>query len=70
MVATEHVHYEGDAGGDLEEDLPPLDTSGMTRAQAKAAEYERSCGRVWKEYQGCLRVSSARAGDGIDVYEV
>lgn len=59
MVATEHTHWE--TAGE-EEDLPPLDTSGMTRAQAKAAEYERSCGRVWKEYQGCLKVGDTVAG--------
>ncbi|TXT15988.1 hypothetical protein VHUM_00491 [Vanrija humicola] len=37
----------------------PLDTSGMTRAQIKAAEYERYCGAAWREYQGCLRKAIA-----------
>lgn len=52
MVGASHVHFDLE-----EEEGPPMDTEGMTRAQIKAAQYERQCGKVWKEYQGCLRVS-------------
>ncbi|KIR54266.1 hypothetical protein I315_03325 [Cryptococcus gattii Ru294] len=31
-----------------------IDTAGKTRAQIKAEEYERACGQLWKDYQGCL----------------
>ncbi|OXH40085.1 hypothetical protein J008_01262 [Cryptococcus neoformans] len=31
-----------------------IDTAGKTRAQIKAEEYERACGQLWKNYQGCL----------------
>lgn len=34
-----------------------IDTAGKTRAQIKAEEYERACGQLWKNYQGCLVVS-------------
>lgn len=34
-----------------------IDTAGKTRAQIKAEEYERACGQLWKDYQGCLMVS-------------
>lgn len=50
MVSAPHVHVD-------EGELEPLDTTGMSPSQIKAAEYERACGRVWKEYQGCLKVS-------------
>ncbi len=30
------------------------------RAKAKAEEYERNCGGVWKEYRACLQVSAQR----------
>ncbi|KAL1413109.1 hypothetical protein Q8F55_000858 [Vanrija albida] len=48
MVSAAHVHHAPD-------EREPLDTSGMSRAQAKAAEYERHCGAAWRAYQGCLR---------------
>jgi hypothetical protein len=37
-------------------DEGPLETRGKTRAQIKAEQYERACGAVWREYQGCLKV--------------
>lgn len=39
-------------------DAEPLDTRGKTRAQIKADEYERACGHLWRQYQGCLKVCS------------
>ncbi|RSH88490.1 uncharacterized protein EHS24_001035 [Apiotrichum porosum] len=48
MVSATHVHVD-------EGELEPLDTTDMTPSQAKAAEYERQCGKVWKEYQACLK---------------
>ncbi|BEJ12207.1 hypothetical protein CspHIS471_0206670 [Cutaneotrichosporon sp. HIS471] len=50
MIGASHVHFDLE-----EEEEPAMDTEGMTRAQIKAAQYERQCGKVWKEYQGCLR---------------
>ncbi|GMK53996.1 hypothetical protein CspeluHIS016_0105820 [Cutaneotrichosporon spelunceum] len=50
MVGASHVHF-----GVEEEEGEPMDTEGMTRAQIKAAQYERQCGKVWKDYQRCLR---------------
>ncbi|KLT45085.1 hypothetical protein CC85DRAFT_241470, partial [Cutaneotrichosporon oleaginosum] len=38
---------------------PALDAAGVRRSPIKAAQYERQCGKVWKEYQGCLRVTIA-----------
>lgn len=35
-----------------------IDRRGKTRAQIKAEEYEAGCGQLWRDYQGCLRVSS------------
>lgn len=55
MVSATHVHVD-------EGELEPLDTTDMTPSQAKAAEYERQCGKVWKEYQACLKVSLRRRG--------
>jgi hypothetical protein len=55
MVSATHVHVD-------EGELEPLDTTDMTPSQAKAAEYERQCGKVWKEYQACLKVSPRRRG--------
>ena len=34
----------------------PIDTTGKTRAQLKAEEYDRACGQVWRNYQTCLTV--------------
>ena len=35
----------------------PVETAGKTRAQIKAAQYEKGCGEVWKTYQKCLKVT-------------
>ena len=34
----------------------PINTSGKTRAQIKAEEYDRNCGAIWNDYKGCLHV--------------
>ncbi|RXK40077.1 hypothetical protein M231_02717 [Tremella mesenterica] len=34
-----------------------IDTTGKTRAQVKAEEYEMACGQAWREYQSCLKVA-------------
>lgn len=47
MVSAAHVHDDAE--------LEPLDTVGMSRHEIKAAQYERRCGRAWREYQACLR---------------
>ncbi|ODN83225.1 hypothetical protein, variant [Cryptococcus amylolentus CBS 6039] len=46
-------HPQG--GYDVEEF--EIDTTGKTRAQIKAEEYDRACGALWKDYQGCLQKS-------------
>ncbi|ORY30583.1 hypothetical protein BCR39DRAFT_587849 [Naematelia encephala] len=40
--------------GSQTRDAVPVDTTGQTRAQIKAAEYERACGAAWKAYRSCL----------------
>ena len=37
----------------------PIETTGKTRAQIKAAQYEKGCGEVWKTYQKCLKVTTS-----------
>nr|ODN87936.1 hypothetical protein L203_03140 [Cryptococcus depauperatus CBS 7841] len=32
-----------------------VDKKGKTRVQVKAEEYDRACGQVWRDYQGCLK---------------
>ena len=37
-------------------ELPTIKAEGRTRVQSKADEYEIACGRLWKDYQSCLKV--------------
>ncbi|WVR04488.1 hypothetical protein IAU60_001492 [Kwoniella sp. DSM 27419] len=49
--------------GDVQEggqEVEQVDTSGKTRAQVKAEEYQRNCGKFWDEYQGCLKTAIAQ----------
>ncbi|OCF37498.1 hypothetical protein I316_00622 [Kwoniella heveanensis BCC8398] len=43
----------GPGGAGIEMDI-------KTRARIKAEEYQRNCGKVWEEYQGCLKKSIAQ----------
>ncbi|WVQ78413.1 hypothetical protein IAT38_000499 [Cryptococcus sp. DSM 104549] len=55
---AEEIDYPDD--DDDEEEMEPIDTAGKTRAQIKAEEYDRNCGKVWAEYQGCLKKAIAK----------
>ncbi|KAK8858793.1 hypothetical protein IAR55_003023 [Kwoniella newhampshirensis] len=57
--ARTHVAHTPDYP-DEEIDVEPIDTSGKTRAQIKAEEYERACGKAWIEYQACLKKAIAQ----------
>ncbi|WVQ69075.1 uncharacterized protein L199_007287 [Kwoniella botswanensis] len=39
----------------VSEAVEGIDTKGKSRAQIKAEEYQRNCGRFWEDYQGCLK---------------
>ncbi|WVQ97887.1 hypothetical protein IAU59_005004 [Kwoniella sp. CBS 9459] len=53
---------------EYENDFPDVGGGGATfevmdiktRAKVKAEEYQRNCGKVWEEYQGCLKKSIAQ----------
>lgn len=44
-------------GEGIVQEASPIEVSGATKAQIKAAEYQRLCGEGWRDYQACLRVS-------------
>ncbi|WWC59426.1 uncharacterized protein I303_101982 [Kwoniella dejecticola CBS 10117] len=52
---AEPVQQPGSSTGTEE-----MQMKGKTRAQVKAEEYQRNCGRFWEDYQGCLKTAIAQ----------
>nr|XP_031864420.1 uncharacterized protein CI109_000334 [Kwoniella shandongensis]KAA5531492.1 hypothetical protein CI109_000334 [Kwoniella shandongensis] len=57
-IHVHHPHTPDEPDDEIDDD--PIDTTGKTRSQIKAEEYERSCGKAWLEYQGCLKKAIAQ----------